>query len=178
MISRSQVPEFEGIFPGVTTREELVASLGEPDHREFNLFNWTTTFIYEYDFRYFINNVEFHRKVSNQYILRNGIVRVIERDLHVGGVLGELPSPEQFFEIYGAPEEVTWSKLEPPKWSILYCEQGIIAFGNRNFIAYIYYFVPTTLSECIHQFRSVVSETNPYAGSDLIMSKDPWGFSD
>ena len=174
--SDSQTPGWDGVYPGITTKAELVALYGKPDKKEFSLVSWSVTYVYEFEFKYMNMDKEFSTTYRNKFVLQNGIVKVIKRNTNFGASgFDEIPTDKEIFEQFGVPEEVTWSRLSPSMWALLYCNQGVIAFGVPDEISEIYYFEPMSQSKCIRKFP-VVSTTNPYRGTDVIMQKDPWGF--
>jgi len=91
-----------------------------------------------------------------------------------------------FLAEYGNPERVTWSHRGGYARGLLYCEQGLILHvvlvhgkeDDRDIgISEVVYFTPMATDDCIDKFITEIATVNPYKGSHVEGSLDPWGFN-
>ncbi len=200
-IAKNPTPNWRGIVPGTTTKEEVLSILGFPDevyecvsrlgkkNMSQNMDFVTNCLRIGYDV-YKYEEIATSRPASpsteQEIHFKDGIVLYIVEDLLVVDE-NNLTTPgrwqvlnvEQFVDINGDPERVTWSMRSPHFSALLFCDRGLMLHGNTNVVRWVYYFKPAPLKQCLEMFSYDISNQYPFAGSDILRSNvDPWGYND
>lgn len=182
-------PNWQGIIPGESDRDDVISILGEPDRiqresdrdNEFSIIDepdeiqqfWMGKEVFVYK-RFYNSEISGEAYYYDYVHLELGTVyQIIEwlvRDIESGNPL----TPEQVFEQYGKPEKVTWSN--DWGWLILYCNQGKIYSSMETLVLFIMYFEPMETSDCISKFSEYIRKSG--VSFDLWIPEDPWGFND
>lgn len=190
----ADTPVWNGIVPSQTTREEVIALLGEPDKRwlcvwpnhgidpirhrkECELTAGVVNYGYYHEQLpegpYGFHHIQFNKNGRVDYIVETKWSALDEAPLTVS----------ELFADYGKPERATWSLRNTARNAILYCRQGLIMHATSVedqtiIISEIVYFAPISTEQCVNKFFNEITIINPYKSSDLVISEDPWGFND
>lgn len=187
----ADTPKWNGITPSQTTREEVIVILGKPDETwtclrpndEIDILRYErecerTSDVVNYGYYQEQLPGKPHGWHEIYFNLNNTVDYVVEtRWTEPNG-----ESKEAFLLRHGSPERVTWSHRGVRIRGLLYCEQGLIFHvvleGDRGVgIREAVYFTPMPTNQCIDKFFNEIATTNPYEGSDVEGSLDPWGFN-
>lgn len=185
-------PTWNGITPSQTTREEVLAILGEPDNtflcvvlyegsvlRRYETECEQTTEVVQYGYYneqlsgklYGWNEIHFNPNGTVDYIV----------ETKWPDPNGAILSKEALLLQNGSPEQVVWSRRGVSVRGLLYCERGLIFHtvlgGSIKTLRFteVVYFAPMSTDQCIDKFSNEITTTYPYEGSDVEGSLDPWG---
>jgi hypothetical protein len=162
-------PIWNGVVPGVTTQQEVVAILGKPSNIKRTPFN----ILYQYEI-YSVSNGFGKFAYYNEVFFRYGKVDYIIENLIVDE---EKLTPNTLFRLYGEPEKATYANPDMGINALLYCEQGFITTGTFDTILYKIYFYPQSTKACMKRFRFALP--GYWKGpEDILVEEDPWGFNE
>lgn len=168
--NNSDSPNWYGIIPGTSTREDVVLLLGKADIS-------TTTFLYRENLMYF-GDTKFDGIPEERFAYLNitlffGKVVSIRETLNVTYSVEHDYFPDRIFEEKGIPEKLLFEK-NVGAHAILYCESGVIYFVGSKVVSEILYFSPRNSTWCTFSFSSILAK-NPPKGWDVLVQRDPWG---
>lgn len=174
------VPNWRGLVPGKTTRQEVIQIMGQPNNIKGCIIQsdtWATDLarcfnghlIYEYQEQPEQGGPQDTHEIHFLSETVWFIVEDVPRDSQM--------TIDRFISRYGLPEKVTWSRMPSYLNAVLFCQQGVIAHANINRVEKVFYFEPMSLDKCLKEFSNEVTTKNPYIGTDIILVEDPWGFN-
>ncbi len=163
-------PEWRGVVVGVSTEQDVVATLGNPTAIRRGLFG--TTLIYEEP-----------RVVRREQlvVLRFGVVQEIREDTLA---YRDEPTLLWLLEKYGSPDLVEWSTDNPGSRSLVFAGQGVIADVHAAPLAEatatrIIYTKPLLPVLAQIRYPWMFLPVDLFWDIDVVGPKDPWfGTSD
>lgn len=146
---KAEVPSWQGIKPSLTTKEEVIKTLGTPmEEKETPLGN---TLLYQSDNKTLPNTIVFDEK------------SVVE------SIFVQVPADKpikfsEWLKDYGQPEKEMYNSYSAFTKTYIFAKKGVAVVANKEAdqTYSIHYFPPTTLKDYLFQWNDYLFEENPY----------------
>lgn len=148
-LRKAQVPSWQGLKAGISTKKEVIKTLGEPIEEKQTLLG--KTLLYQSDNKAFPQTIIFNKK---------GVVTSIF-------VQAPADKPIKFSEWlkdYGQPEKEMYNSYSEFTKTYIFAKKGVAVVANKDFdqVYSVHYFKPTTLESYLSLWANYLFEENPY----------------
>lgn len=144
-----KAPSWQGVKPGVSSKEEVIKTLGTPiEEKQTPLGN---TLFYQSD-----NPVFPHTIIFDQSDAVSSIFVQVTADDQI--------KFSEWLKNYGQPEKEMYNSYSEFSKTYIFPQKGVAVVANKDFdqIYSVHYFKPTILESYLSQWSNYLFEKNPY----------------